>query len=365
MKNVIAIILLLHALIHSMGFLQAFSLTKSTPLSTPPSALAGTLWLVASILLFLAVVLWMAQFPFWWIVGGIAVLFSQFLIIDSWAEAKFGTLPNLILLVAIILGFAHNNFTAKNTHLRNDMLAAVRAAPLQHNSTNKLPAPVKKWLNNSGALDRGYPTWVSMSQELMMKLTPAQENWYSATAEQVVTLNPPAFQWTVNMRMNAFTYISGTDRFTEGSGSTLMKLWSLFPVARAENNPKTDEAALQRFLAEMAWYPMAARGPSVTWEPIDHLSAKATILVNGLQGSGTFHFTEAGVFQKFTAQRYYESDSDAKRIPWVIEAIEHGTLDGVEVPVVVRVSWILPEGPWRWLEVRVNDLNYQSGQEQG
>ncbi len=358
MKYALATILFVHALIHSLGFLQAFNLTKATPLSSPTPPLLGLIWLLASFLLLVTIVLWVRQASAWWIIGAGALILSQSLIIIAWSDAKFGSLPNILLLVVLVLGVAKRALRVENELTRNQLIAAAQPTDSLPTIAKDLPASVKNWLRNSGVQPHLDPAWIAISQELKMKLSPEQKNWYTATAEQVVTTSPPAFIWTVCLRMNAFAQVNGRDVLANESGSTLMKLWSLIPVARAGNNPKTNEAALQRYLAEMAWYPLAAAGPNITWEPIDHLTAKATITVNGLKGSGTFHFTEKGEFQKFIAERYYRSDSSAKRIPWVVEVLERGSVNSLNIPTKLKVSWMLPEGIWTWLEVRIIDIQY-------
>jgi hypothetical protein len=341
-----------------MGYLKAIGMTKMHEANSSPTAFTGILWLVTSILLMATIGLWIKQANYWWILGGLSLLLSQALIINAWPEAKFGTLPNILLLVAVILGFAQSNYTANNNALQKQIITTASATPFQSVPVAQLPNPVRKWLNTSGALDQDTPEWVMIRQELKMKLSPDQKEWYDAKADQVVTLGPPAFQWSVDMRMNAFAYVFGQDIFTNGSGSTLMKLWGLIPVARAGNDPKTNEAALQRYLAEIVWYPVAATSRLVEWKQLDDLSAEATITVNGLRGSGVFHFTEEGDFQKFTAQRYKGAGPSDERIPWVINVLERGSLNGVKVPLRVEVTWITPEGPWTWLEVRVTEQRY-------
>lgn len=42
----------------------------------------------------------------WWILAVAALSFSQFLIILSWQDAKFGTIPNLVIVLVALLSLA-------------------------------------------------------------------------------------------------------------------------------------------------------------------------------------------------------------------------------------------------------------------
>ncbi len=76
------------------------------------------------------------------------------------------------------------------------------------------------------------------------------------------------------MNMPPFIKITGRDKFVDGKGE------------------KMDEGTLQRFLAEIVWFPSAALSQYITWEAIDSLSAKATMNYKGTNGSGLVAISE-------------------------------------------------------------------------
>lgn len=87
-----------------MGFAKAFHYAKIDPLTQDISKPMGILWLVTALLFLVVLFLFAFHTPWWWIPGIVAIA-SQFLIILSWQDAKFGTLANLIILAAILWGF--------------------------------------------------------------------------------------------------------------------------------------------------------------------------------------------------------------------------------------------------------------------
>lgn len=356
MKYAMLFAFLFHALIHSFGFLRAFGWAKLSEIALTPSPLFGILWLLAAVLLSLTAGLWWVGTANWWVVGAVAVLLSQFLIIGAWSDAKFGTFPNLLicgLLLAAYGGFRTERLAQQQEVAMIDRVSESGAITIGH-----LPPPVQRWLEASGALALDPADWVVLHQHSRMKLSVDQSSWYTADSRQLVTLSPPAFQWTVKMSMNPLVTVLGRDVFAGGKGFTNMKAGGIFSVAKSEDDPKIHEAALQRYLAEMVWYPWAATADNMEWTPIDDRSARATLTIGDVVGSGVFYFSKEGKFQQFKADRYRESGPEAKRTEWTVRVLKNGQFMGLKVPVLLQVDWQLKEGKWTWLEMEVTDIAY-------
>jgi hypothetical protein len=103
LKIIFFIIIIVHGLIHLMGFVKAFKLAPMDQLTQPISKPVGLLWLLTALLFLAAVFLFLRRPEFWWIIAAPAIIISQVLIILSWRDAKFGTIANLIILLNIIL----------------------------------------------------------------------------------------------------------------------------------------------------------------------------------------------------------------------------------------------------------------------
>lgn len=102
--------MILHGLIHIMGFVKAFNLAPMKemsgvaiiPLSETANKALGVLWLLACLSFLLSTgLLWLNQ-PWWWIVGAISIVLSQILIILYWKDAFAGSIANLLVIVGII-----------------------------------------------------------------------------------------------------------------------------------------------------------------------------------------------------------------------------------------------------------------------
>src|ERR1041384_1257636 len=102
---VFSILLVVHGLIHLLGVAKAFGAADLPQLTEPISASFGTLWLVAAVLCVATAVSLFVWPRSWWMVGACALLVSVIVILSSWPDAKFGLLPNGVLLVGVIFGF--------------------------------------------------------------------------------------------------------------------------------------------------------------------------------------------------------------------------------------------------------------------
>ncbi len=220
-----------------------------------------------------------------------------------------------------------------------------------------LPGVIQRWLKNSGIIGQPLPNKVYLEQEAQLLMKPEHQNWIPAKAQQFYTIDPPAFNWSVQLKMFSTLPICGRDKFEQGIGEMSIKLLSLIPIAQVSNSKKVNQASLQRFLSEMVWFPSAALQPYIVWETIDQNSAKASMSFNGTEGSGIFHFDKEGNFKKFTCLRFKEKD-DETPTEWTVVATQTGIINGIKIPTSCNVSWKLSNGNWTWIKIKINNLAY-------
>lgn len=111
-------LVVVHALLHLLGFLKSWGLAALPELSgktlipLSPGALRtlGLAWLLASMTLLGAALLRGLRLDSWWIVAGVGVVLSQVLIVLQWQDAKAGTLANLLIAGMVVLTFVDARF---------------------------------------------------------------------------------------------------------------------------------------------------------------------------------------------------------------------------------------------------------------
>lgn len=360
MKYIVAVIVFLHALIHILGFVKGFVLQEVKELTLSISKPMGLGWLAAVILFLIYGILYVTNNKYSWLFGFIAVVLSQILIIAFWKDAKFGTLPNIIILLVSIISCGYYNFQNIVLKETSNILSQSKLSTekvISENDITNLPEPVKKWLRHSAVIGKPFINVGRVTQKAEMKMKPDQQNWMSATALQYTTLDNPAFIWTVDVKMNSLLNFRGRDKFQNGKGEMLIKLNSLFNVVN-EKGEKLDEGTIQRYLGEMVWFPSFAVSQYITWEQIDDATARANMDYKGTMGSGTFYFNSEGDFTKFVALRFMGNEPDAKRNEWVLLVKEYKTFEGIKVPAKMTATWKLNEGDWTWLKLEITDIKY-------
>jgi hypothetical protein len=157
--------------------------------------------------------------------------------------------------------------------------------------------------------------------------------------------------------MLSFINMAGIDKFQNGQGAMKIKVGSLISVVNAENNEKTNQSTLQRYLMELVWYPSAALNPYITWEEVDQNKAKATMTYKGTSGSATFEFDNEGNLIKVIAFRYKDID-DVEPKECIGEAKEFGVIDEIKIPTKVDITWVLDDGLFTWYETEVVIVEY-------
>ncbi len=103
MKLAIALVIVIHGLIHVLGFLKAFELAKVEELKMPITKASGIIWLITALLFLATSVMYLVDSYFYIGLGVSGVTLSQALIWQDWKDAKYGTIPNLILGMILFL----------------------------------------------------------------------------------------------------------------------------------------------------------------------------------------------------------------------------------------------------------------------
>ncbi len=117
----------LHALIHLLGFVKAFQLAEINQLTQQISKPIGVIWLLAFLILVIAAIQFILEKDIWWMLALIGIIISQVLIILYWQDAKFGTIPNVIILLVAVVAFADWSF---NRDVKNEISEMLSRNPV-------------------------------------------------------------------------------------------------------------------------------------------------------------------------------------------------------------------------------------------
>jgi hypothetical protein len=347
MRIALTLLLALHGVLHLLGLVRA------------NGARIGLAWLFVAGLFLIAAVLTFARPEWWWIVAAVGLLLSQTLILLQWQEARAGTIPNVLISIPVVVAAATASFKHNVDNQARALLArsaAASATVVRPDELERLPAPVRRWLDVSGVVGRERARTVRLQQRGEMRTGP-DKPWMPVTAEQDFTVDPPGFVWSVDATMIRVLPIVGRDEYTGGHGHMLIKVGGLIPVADA-TGPEIDQGTLLRFLGEIIWFPSAALQPYISWQEVDARNARATMSHGGVTASALFSFDERGRFVRLTARRYMGSGKEARLEEWVVPVTAWRVVNGVEMPVAGDAFWKLAGGDFNYYRWQIVDVEY-------
>jgi len=259
----------------------------------------------------------------------LAVILLRGLVFSAWQSAKFGTIANLLIVLATWLVYSGQSFVRAKIHAMDELVAVASNHDIRVPAKEplaSLPIPVQRWLNKSGILDRIIPvSHVFMTQAYQIKLKPEQKDWYPVKAHQLSTISPPSFLWSVEVDMIPLVKVYGKDTFSAGGAGMLFSTGGIRDVINEKSGSKLNEAALQRYMSELVWYPSAAFSPWISWEALDDWRAKARMVDGNMEGEGIFTFNDLGNVVRFETLRFKDTAEGAERIPWIITVLENKT----------------------------------------
>lgn len=356
MKWVLFILFVIHALIHSLGFVKSFNFFQVKELKQDISTFWGVSWIIVACLILIYAVSQLSDLKWRWFPGLLGGILSLVLIVRFWSDAKFGLILSLLILIMAVFDFLAVKFEQQIDQERTMML--LREGNGCMPTKADLPESVEKWLIQSNSVKMKGKRTVRLKQNFRIKLKPEQSDWFEGKAVQDFNLSHPGFIWVIDLSLYHVLQIKGRDLLDKGLGAMTIRLFSALSIVNESKTLEMNEGTLQRFLGEIVWFPAFATSELIKWESIDAYNAKATIDVDGISVSGVFTFSNEYQFMRFETNRFYGGESNSRRFPWIIEASDWKRLNGVTIPVKCTATWLLDEGPWTWAEIDVTDVIY-------
>ncbi|MBK7693421.1 MAG: hypothetical protein IPI30_03575 [Saprospiraceae bacterium] len=132
-----------------MGFVKSVYPSAVPQLTKEISKPLGWIWLLTTLILLLAAILFILNKPVWTAIALLGILLSQILIFTSWTDARFGTVANVIILICALPAYRYQSFL-KNTEIEIQNFKETNSSLVNHQSISDLPPIVQKWLIRSG-----------------------------------------------------------------------------------------------------------------------------------------------------------------------------------------------------------------------
>ena len=315
MKWLLGGLLLLHGLIHLMGFAKAFGYAELPQLTQPISRPMGLAWLVATGLFLLTLAALFAWPRGWWMPGAAALLASQVVIMTSWTDAKFGTLANVIVLAGVVLGFAAYGPVSFRAEFERDVNAALAPASTPEPLLTKadivsLPLPVRRYIEKTGALGQPRVRNFHLTFEGRIRGGP-DKPWMTFTGEQYNTYGPNSRLFLMDAAMYGFP-VQAFHRFVGVSATLRVKAVSLVPVVDARGPEMTKAETVTLFNDMCVFAPGALVDPRVRWREIDAHTVSASFTNESITIQATLTFNDAFELVDFVSDDRLAGSPDGK-----------------------------------------------------
>lgn len=349
LRILLLLLLVLHGLIHLMGLARAYGKDVQGLSARIPRG-QGLLWGAAALLFVLAAVGMWRHSDRWWMWALSAVVLSQVLIVLHWHDARFGTVANVLVLAAVVLGIAVKGF--RDTY-RSAIDQAVREALAQpvHIVTEEdlapLPAPVQRFLRAADAVGRPRPRVLRMG--LAGELRGLDGPWFPFTSEQVNTFHEPARHFWIDATAKGLP-TKGYHWYTQGHAFMRIKPLGLFTAVDL-SGPEMDVSETVTWFNDLCLFaPGALIDPRMRWEAIDDRNARVTFTHGNSTITTQLVFdAEDRLVDFISDDRYCRMPGDKlERHRFTTPARDHRVIDGIRVPGYGEGVWHLPEGPFAY-----------------
>lgn len=360
MRVLFLIIVLIHGLIHLLGFVKAFGFKEVKELTIPISKPAGMVWLIATLLFLIYGLLYYINFKQAWLVGLIAVIISQILIFYFWKDAKFGTILNLIILIVSLVSLGsyllHNEFTSrvKLNFLENNLLST---DILTEKDIAHLPLIVQNYLHYTKSVGQAKVKnfkaefvggMRAKPEDKYMKLQSVQYNFYQ---------KPSRYFYMTASKMGLPA--TGLHLYQNETATFEVRLLNWFKVVDAKGD-KMNQAETVTLLNDMCFIaPATLIDTRIKWEVINDTTVSALFKNGSVSVSAVLYFNKKGELVNFISNDRY--DTDGKKYisyPWATPVEDYQMINGYLLPSKAKLIYQRPDGDFIYGELEYKSVKY-------
>jgi len=347
MRAILLFFVIFHGLIHLLGFVKAFGFSDVEQLTQPISKPFGVIWLISFVLFAVVAVMFISRGSYWWLFGFLAVLISQVLIFYFWKDAKFGTVANVIILFAVVIGYGTWNFKRSYQNEVTSGLIQTASIPesvLSEADIQNLPLAVQNYLRYTGAV--GKPKVKNFKVEFTGKIRKdEQSEWMPFTSEQYNFVDASTRLFFMNATMK-YLQVLGFHCFKNGSAFMDIRLLSLIKV-QYQSGKQMDISETVTFFNDMCCMaPATLIDKRIQWIEVDGNKVKASFTNNNITISAWLYFNEKGELVNFISEdRYAVAEGHVmRRLPWSTPLKDYKKLNGTKIAGYADAVYTYPEG---------------------
>ncbi len=361
LKHILAMIVLLHGLIHLMGFAKAFHYGDLKQLTIPISKPAGVLWLATAILFITSSVLLLLKKEYWWLIAIAAVILSQAVIIRSWKDARFGTIINILVLAAAVLSRGSSRF--ENSWRQDAHTYLHRSNPLATEILSgkdilHLPPPVQRYLQYARVVDK--PRVNNMYVVMDVQMREKGKSFFHAISKQYNFFDEPTRLFFMKADMYGIT-VPGYHHYINGNAVMDIRFAGLFTIVKNDGEVMDRAETVTLFNDMCLMAPATLIDKRIRWETIDSHSVKAFFTNHKITVSATLYFNEEGQLINFISHDRTEVNT-MNNFPFSTPVRSYKNINGFNLFAEGDAVWEYPDGPFVYGRFKLKDIKYNVSQ---
>ena len=365
MKLLFAIFLVVHGLIHLLGFAKAFGFAALPQLARPISASLGVVWLAAAVLFGAtagAVLLWPRA---WWAIGAAAIVLSMMAILLSWSDARFGAAANAIALVGVAYGFlVAGPFSMRAEYDRDVARGIARVsssspALVVESDLAALPAPVQRYLSAAGVV--GQPRVQSFRARMRGRIRSGPHDpWMTFSAEQHNFIDRPSRffymdAWRSGVPVKVF------HRYEDSSATMRARVAGVVPVVDAAGEDMSQAETVTLFNDMCIFAPAALIDSAIRWAPVDEHTVRAAFTKADHTIQASLVFNDAGELVNFHSDDRRRASTDGgsfDAVRWSTPLTGYRSFGSVRLASRGDGRWHDPAGEYAYIELEIDEVSY-------
>jgi hypothetical protein len=288
---------------------------------------------------------------------------SQAAIVTSWADARYGTIANVVLLAGVVIGFLSQapwSFRAEYDRDVTQGLARAAAMPLLTEAdVEQLPVVVQRYIRLSGAV--GQPRVQNFRARFHGQIRSGPDaRWMSFTGEQHNFYDQPSRLFLMDATMFGIP-VQAFHRFIGPSATMRVKVASIVAIVDAKG-PEMDQAETVTLFNDLCVFaPGALIDPRIQWQAIDPQTVGASFTNLSHTTRAVLSFNDRGELTNFVADGRGAGSADGKtftRMRWSTPLAGYRQFGSHQLMARGEGVWHPPAGDYSYLRFNLDAIEY-------
>ncbi len=366
-KYFFSLLVLIHGLIHLIGFAKAFGYPELQQLTKEISKPMGFVWLVVAVCFVVASVYFIAGNNLWMGWALFASCCSQFLIFVAWHDAKYGSIANLVILTVSFFNLAALRFENKFLiDVKNNFTHEIKKNEnvLSEEDIVKLPPVIKKYLHYSGCI--GKPKVSNIKVKFSGRIRKNEKSeWMPFTSVQYNFIDSAARLFFMKATMNRLP-VAGYHCYKRGDAFMDIRLLSTIKV-QEQSGKEMGIAETVTFFNDMCCMaPATLIDKRIKWLYADAVKAIAEFTVNNISINAELFFNDEGALVNFISDDRYATTENGTmgKLKWSTPINNYTNINGHMVVKNADAIYTYPEGDLcygqfvtEWVEYNCKTIN--------